>query len=337
MSFMGRKPSGSIQPKVDYRPTLVSQRPSTPLLPALIQTAGANASRRFLEFFTAQIRNRNTRDAYRRSLLDFLAWCDDRGWKLESIEPIHVAAYVEYLSTIYSPPTVKQHLSAIKRCFDWLVTGQILPTNPAASVRGPKYVVKRGKTPVLSPEEARELLDSIDCSTVIGLRDRALLGVMLFSFARISAVLAMSVNDFCNIGKRSWLRLHEKGGKYHEVPVHHKARRFLDEYIQKARLQPESDSPLFLSVRGRSATLSNRRLTRRDALKIVKRRAKSADLSQRICNHSCRATGITTYLQNGGTLEKAQAMAGHESPRTTMLYDRTSDEITADEVERILI
>jgi len=118
-------------------------------LPSLIHEAGPKASRRFLEFFTAQIRNRNTRDAYHRALVDFLAWTGDRNATLEQIEPIHVAACIEYLMTIYAPPTVKQHLAAIRMCFDWLVTGQIVPSNPAASVRGPKYVVKRGKTPVL--------------------------------------------------------------------------------------------------------------------------------------------------------------------------------------------
>src|SRR6202041_516303 len=108
-----------------------------------------------------------------------------------------------------------------------LVIGQILPANPAASVRGPKYVLKRGKTPVLSKEEARELLESIDDATLIGRRDRALIAVIIYSFARIGAVVAMSVADYRQQGKRCWLRLHEKGGKYHELPAHHKAQEFL--------------------------------------------------------------------------------------------------------------
>lgn len=168
--------------------------PRRPLnVPTVIRAAGTRASRRFLEFLTAQIRNRNTREAYHRALVDFLAWCEDRNCRLDQIEPIVVAAYVEYLSNVYSPPTVKQHLAAIRMCFDWLVTGQIIPTNPAASVRGPKHVVKRGKTPVLSADEARQLLDSIDDTTVIGLRDRAVIGVMIFTFARVTAVVNMGV------------------------------------------------------------------------------------------------------------------------------------------------
>ena len=307
------------------------------LVPAIIQSASQNAARRFLEFFTAQIRNRNTREAYHRALIDFLTWCDGRGDRLDQIEPIRVATYIEYLSTVYSPPTVKQHLAAIRMCFDWLVTGQIIPTNPAASVRGPKYVVKRGKTPVLSADEARQLLESIDSSTVIGLRDRALIGTMIYTFARVSAVVSMSVDDYYQIGKRSWIRLHEKGGKFHEVPAHHKAQEFLDGYLAAAGIAPDSDAPLFRTAIGRSGILSTKQMSRRDTLRIVKRRIATAGLSKRICCHTFRATGITAYLENGGTIEKAQAIAGHESPRTTKLYDRTSDEVTLDEVERILI
>ena len=110
-------------------------------------------------------------------------------------------------------------------CFDWLITGQVLAVNPAHAVRGPKHVVKRGKTPVLVAEDARALLDSIDTSTLVGLRDRALIGVMTFAFARVSAVVGMRVEDYYPQGKRWWLRLHEKGGKRHEMPVHHKLER----------------------------------------------------------------------------------------------------------------
>jgi len=306
-------------------------------LPSLIHDAGQKATRRFLEFFTAQIRNRNTRDAYHRALVDFLAWTGDRNASLEQIEPIQVAAYVEYLMTIYSPPTVKQHLAAIRMCFDWLVTGQVVASNPAASVRGPKYVVKRGKTPVLSAEEARQLLDSIDCSTAVGLRDRALISLMIFTFARVSAVTALKVEDYYHIGKRSWIRLHEKGGKFLEVPAHHKVVDDLDAYLEAGGHADDSQSPLFRTAIGRSGFLSERPLTRQDALRIVKRRVRAAGLSERLCCHTFRATGITAYLENGGTIEKAQLIAGHESPRTTKLYDRTSDELSLDEVERILI
>ena len=176
-----------------------------------------------MEFFTAQIRNPHTRAAYAAAVTRFFAWCDARGLALAQISPIAVATYIEEMQRGYRAPTIKQHLAAIRRLFDWLVTGQVLPTNPATSVRGPTHVVRTGKTPVLQPAEARLLLDTIDTSTLRGLRDRALLAVMVYSFARVSAVVGMRVEDYYQQGKRWWLRLQEKGGKHHAVPVHHKA------------------------------------------------------------------------------------------------------------------
>jgi site-specific recombinase XerD len=304
-------------------------------VPRLICDAGPNASRRFLEFFTANIRNRNTRETYARAAVRFCGWCERRNLDLASVQPVVVAAYVEELGQSLAKPTVKQHLAALRMLFDYLVLGQILPVNPAASVRGPRYVLKRGKTPVLAPEDARHLLESIDGSTVLGLRDRALIGVMVYSFARISAVTGMDVADYYQNGKRCWLRFHEKGGKFHEVPVHHKAEEYLDAYVQAAGLAVLGKTPLFRTIPGKNGRVTDRRLNRREALKVIKRRAKAAGLSTKIGNHTFRATGITTYLLNGGSLEHAQAIAGHESPRTTKLYDRTTDEITLEEVERI--
>lgn len=306
-------------------------------VPALIQSAGPKATRRYFEFFTANIRNRNTREAYFRALNDFFSWLDDRHIELIDIEPVVVAAYIEYLGSIYSKPTVKQHLAAIRMCMDWLVVGQIIPMNPASSVRGPKYVIKRGKTPVLTSAEARQLLDSIDCSTVVGLRDRALIATMLFTFARVSAVTGMKVDDYFQVGKRSWFRLNEKGGKHHEVPTHHLAEQYLDDYLKAAGHGDDKLAPLFLTVKGRTGRLSESPLSRHDALRAVKRRAASAGLSAKISCHTFRATGITAYLENGGTVEGAQSIAAHESPRTTKLYDRSDDAITLDEVERIQI
>lgn len=307
------------------------------IVPAVVRSAGTKAERRYVEFFTAQIRNKNTRQAYHRAVVDFFAWSDHREFVLIDIEPIVVAAYVESLGTVYSKPTVKQHLAAIRMLFDWLVTGGVLSMNPAGSVRGPTYVTKRGKTHVLTSEEARLLLDSIEVATVVGLRDRALIGTMVYSFARVSAVVGMQVDDYYQTGKRSWLRLHEKGGKFHEVPAHHNAEAYLDSYLAAAGFVDPKRSPLFRSSPGHAGKLSDQGMSRIDALRMIKRRAIAAGLSEKVCCHTFRATGITAYLKNGGTLEKAQTIAAHESPRTTKLYDRTCDEITLDEVERIRI
>jgi site-specific recombinase XerD len=307
------------------------------MLPAIIAGAGPRASKRFLEFFTANIRNPNTRLSYMRATGAFLAWCDERGLELRQVEPIAVAAYIERLTQERAPQTVKQHLAAIRMLFDWLVTGQIVPFNPAASVRGPRYSIKKGKTPVLSAQETRKLLDSIDTSHVVGLRDRALIGTMVYSFARVSAIVNMRVRDYYPQGKRYWIRLHEKGGKFHEVPVHHIAEIYLDEYIEAASISEEKSKPLFRSTRGRSRELTTRAMSRFDAYKMIQRRAEDAGISSEIACHTFRATGITEYLRNGGTIEHAQQIAAHESPRTTKLYDRTSDAISLDEIERIVI
>lgn len=303
-------------------------------VPAVIEHAGKKARKRFLEFFTATIRNENTRLAYARAIGQFFAWCRECGLELVDIEPIHVAAYIERHPG--APPTVKQHLAAVRMLFDWLVTGRVLAMNPAASVRGPKHVVKRGKTPVLDADQARQLLDSIDTAKLSGLRDRALIAVMVFSFARVSAAVSLRAEDYYQDGKRWWFRFREKGGKQHQVPAHHTAEAYLDAYLFAAGVGDDKKVPLFRSVT-RHGLLSDRQMTRNDAFRMVKRRAKRAGIPETTCNHTFRATGITTYLENGGSIEKAQAIAAHESPRTTKLYDRTSDEITLDEIERILI
>ena len=188
------------------------------------------------------------------------------------VQPVHVATWIEAGTRELAVPSVKQRLAAIRHLFDWLVTGQIVPVNPAGSVRGPRHVVTSGQTPVLDPAEARALLDSIGVSTHAGLRDRALIWLMVYSFARIGAALGMSVEDVYTQNRRLWVRLREKGGKRHAMPCHHN----LEEYL-------------------------------------------------------------TAYLKNGGTLEKAPAMANHASTRTTQLYDRRRDEVSLDEVERIVI
>jgi len=250
------------------------------------------------------------------------------------MNPMLVAGYIEDHQG--SPPTVKQHLAAIRMLFDWLVIGQVIPMNPAASVRGPKHVVKIGKTPVLKADQARHLLDSIDTGSIVGLRDRGIIGLMCYTFARVSAVVHMKVEDCYQNGKRLWLRLHEKGGKRHELPAHHNAEAYLDAYIAAAGIGDQKRSPLFRAV-DRHRRITERPMSRTDVLRMIKRRAKDAGLPSSTCCHTFRATGITAYLENGGTIENAQAIAAHESPRTTKLYDRTSDEMTMDEVERIAI
>jgi site-specific recombinase XerD len=307
-------------------------------LPSLIVAAGENASRRFLEFFAANIRNPHTRRAYGRAVAEFLAWCEEHGARsIEAVQPLHVATWIEMQTRELAAPSVKQQLAAIRHLFDWLVTGQVVPTNPAASVRGPVHIVRQGKTPVLEPEEARALIDSIDATTPAGLRDRALIGLMVFSFARVGAALAMKVEDVFTQNRRLWVRLREKGGKAHAMPCHHSLEEYLTAYLEQTGIMAEDKRPLFRTVGRGTGKLTTTPLPQANAYAMIARRAAAAGIGTKVGNHSFRATGITAYLKNGGTLEKAAQMANHASTRTTQLYDRRRDEMSLDEVERIRV
>src|ERR1700691_4736148 len=236
----------------------LSPRSAAANLPALIAASGESASRRFIDFFTSNIRNRNTREAYRRAINEFLAWCEAHGVRaLAAVEPLHVATWIETLSREVSAPTGKQKLAALRHLFDWLVIGQVVAVNPAGSVRGPKHSARKGRTPILEPAEARQLLDRIDVTTPAGLRDRALIGLMVYSFARISAALGMKVEDVYSERRWLWVRLKEKGGKRHEMPCHHNLEAYLTAYIEGAGIAQDPKGPLFRTI-GRGTSLLTR-------------------------------------------------------------------------------
>ncbi|MGH7120977.1 MAG: tyrosine-type recombinase/integrase [Acetobacteraceae bacterium] len=311
-----------------------------PVLLALIADAGDTAGLRFLEFFAAQIRNPHTCRAYGRAVSDFLIWCANADVpSIAAVQPLHVAARIEQQMRDRAAPTVKLQLAALRRLFDCMVTGHVVPANPAASVRGPPHAVKSGKTPVLAPEEARAPLDSIDITTPAGLRDRALIGLMAFSFARIGAALGMGVEGMFTQNRRLLVRLREKGGKGHAMPCHHNFEAYLTASINDAGLAGGPKGPLFRTI-GRAKKRPPHTCTplpQANAYAMIRRRVVAAGIGTKLGNHSFRATGITAYLKNGGTLEKAAAMANHASTRTTQLYDRRRDELSLDEVERIVI
>jgi site-specific recombinase XerD len=313
--------------------------PATPtdtyIVPALIAALGDQASWRYIEFFAANIANDHTRRAYARACSRFFAWCDQRGLTLAAIRPFDVAAWVKELDE-HSAPSVKQQLAAVRMLFDWLVIGQVMPMNPAAAVRGPKHVVKTGKTPVLDAAEWRKLIDNIPTETVRDLRDRALITTLTYSFARIMAALRMKVEDLRPQGAGWRIQLHEKGGKEHAMPCHHALAEALRAYIDAAGIAEDRKGWLFrTSPRHNATVLTEQPMMQADAWRMIRRRAVAAGIHAPIGNHTFRATGITAYLGNGGALEHAQSMAAHESPRTTKLYDRTQERLTQDEVERI--
>ncbi len=243
-------------------------------VPALVAAAGERASMRFLEFFAANIRNPHTRRAYARAADEFLGWCARVGVpSIAAAQPVHVATWIEAARRELAAPSVKQRLAAIRHLFDWLVTGQVVPVNPARSVRGPSHVVTTGQTPVLDPSEARALLDSIDTSTHAGLRDRALIGLMVYSFARIGAALGMAVEDVYTQNRRLWVRLREKGGKRHAMPCHHSLEKYLTAYLDGAALRDDPKGPLFRTIGRGTGKQTRTVLPQANAYAMIRRRA----------------------------------------------------------------
>jgi site-specific recombinase XerD len=261
-------------------------------VPAIIADVGPEATKRFFEFFTVPIRNKNTRIAYYHAIGQFLDWCQRAGFgHLEDIEPIHVAAYIE--SHQGSAATIKQHMAAIRMLFSWLTEKGILAINPAREVKTPKFSRTEGKTPAFSTEEVQRLLKSVDTSHVVGHRDKALLATLTYTFARIGAVVNLRVEDYFQTGKRSLIRFREKDGKEKEIPVHHKLEEILDEYLKVSKVREQPDSPLFPTTLGKSRELGTRPMTRIDGANLLKRRLRDAGIIGEYSPHSFRATGIT--------------------------------------------
>ena len=305
-------------------------------LPAIFAQDDAETIKRAFEFFAVPIRNANTRRAYSRAVQCFLAFCDHRfGLRsVTAIESLHVAAYVEQRTNERTAPTVKQELAALRHFFDFLTTGGKLPFNPAAAVRGPRHVVRTGKTPVLEATDAAKLIKAIETDTLIGLRDRAIIGLMIYSFARVGAVVGMKVSDFYQNGSKWYVDLHEKGGRDHTLPVHHKAAEYLHEWIMAAKIAEQPKTPLFRSMPRHSGAITERAISAERVHGMVKRRSRAAGIGEKTSPHSFRATSITIYLNEGGTLENVQAIAGHADVKSTKLYDRRGQKITLDEIER---
>jgi site-specific recombinase XerD len=303
-------------------------------VPALVAGVGPEATKRFFEFFTVPIRNKNTRIAYYHAIGQFLAWCERAGFRhLEDIEPITVAAYIEQHPG--SAPTLKQHMAAIRMFFSWLTEKGVLGMNPAREVKTPRFSRKEGKTPAFARDEVRFLLGSIDTSDVIGHRDKALLATLAYTCSRIGAVVNLKVEDYFQNGKRSVVRLSTKGGKEKEFPVNHVLEEILDDYLQASGLLAYPTGPLFPTTRGRSRELGIRTMTRIDAARMLRRRLSKAAVVGKYSPHSFRATGLTRFLEEGGTLEAAQNIADHADSRTTKLYDRRQQVVLREDVERI--
>lgn len=314
--------------------------PVTPVrtlsVPDAITELGPAAEFAYEEFFAAQVRNRHTRAAYQRAVGRFLAWLGTTGRSLPQVTPGMVGGYFDNLT--HSVSTKKLELAALRAFFDTLVTRHVVVLNPAAAVRGERYSVSEGRTPEVTPEQARRLLATVSTAKLSGLRDRAVIACLIYTAARAGAVARLQLRDLQNDAGQYVLRFAEKGGRQREIPLRHDLQGYLFEYFTAAGFElGRSVTPLFQSVRGRSEQLTGRSLTGVDICRIVKRWAKAAGLSARLSPHSFRVCAVTDLLAQGVPLEDVQYLVGHADPRTTRLYDRRGRKVTRNIVERISV
>ena len=311
-------------------------QPSEPVTPrnapTIVKAAGKSAEFAWEEFFQAEIANAHTRKNYMHAVKQFLAWVEERKLELPRIAPADVGEYLQGLEL--ATPTKKLHLAALRRFFDRLVNRHVCVINPAATVKAERHSVVEGKTPDIGPTQARTLLKSIATADPVGLRDRAVLAVLVYTAARVGAVAKLTIKNFVNDGSQYTLRFAEKGGKSREIPVRHDLEQFLLAYIQSANI---TEGPLFRTANRKSKTLTKNAMTGIDICRMMKRHLKSAGLPGHFSPHSFRVTTVTDLLEQNVPLEDVQYLAGHADPRTTRIYDRRRRKVTRNIVERISI
>jgi integrase/recombinase XerD len=308
-------------------------------LPEIIQRAGPNAAFATNEFFFGTLRNEHTQRAYLHAVKRFLTWIEKHGpAELVQIAPWHVGQYFAELSKITSIATRNQHLSALRHFFDGLVTRHAIVLNPALSVRGERYSVLEGRTPEIPIPDARKLLASIDTSHVVGLRDRVILAVLIYTGSRAGAAARLKLGDFYHVGGQWMFHFDEKGGKSREIPVRHDLQEMMLAYIDAAGLRDDpKDTPIFQSALKRQRKLSGRAIHVNDICRMMKRRLKDFGMSEIYSPHSFRVTTLTDLFEQGVPDGDVQHLAGHADPRTTRLYDRRERKIKRNIVERISV
>ncbi len=319
----------------------VASTGSAASLPMVVERAGGAAHFAWEEFFHGEIANAHTRKNYLHAIRQFLAWAEHEGLSLLDITPGGVGQYFQELDV--AVPTKKLHLAALRKFFDRMVNRHVLVINPAATVRAERYSAVEGKTPEIQRKQAEALLNSIDTTyqdesatrpDLVGLRDRAILAVLVFTAARVGAVAKLTFKSLRHDGTEYALRVAEKGGKSREIPVRADLQKLLLAYMQATGI---ADGALFRTARGKTGMLTENPMTPIDICRMMKRRLKAAGLPTDFSPHSFRVTTITDLLEHNTALEDVQHLAGHADPRTTRLYDRRRRKITRNIVERISI
>ena len=286
-----------------------------------------------LNILEGRIRNPNTRNAYKTAWRSFFAFCSEYKLELDRVKPYHFGLWLKRHTG--SVATQRQHLAAVRLLFDHLLEKGVVDINPAARAKPPRLERESAHTPVFEQNEIKAFLEAIKLDSLIDKRDKALCSVLLYGWARVSAVVTLRVEDYYERKGERWLRLHEKRGKIHEVPVHSKAREAIDQWLLASGFGSNPSAPLFPAFGKNKKTPELRHMDRTSVWKLVQARAQASGLKKRVCCHSFRATGITEYMNAGGALDIAQRIAGHSELSTTKIYDRSQDRVTIAEIERV--
>ena len=298
----------------------------------VVERGGAGACLAAEEFFVAQLRNPHTRRAYSRQVLNFLDWCDRQGLGLADVSPGQAAGFIDALAPSIS--TQRMALAALRRFFDRLVVRHAVMLNPFDSVQGPPRPGRDGKTAEITPDQVTRLLDSVDCSRPAGVRDRALLGTLAGTGARVGAVARLRMRDLRDYGEYRSLRFAEKRGKQREIPL----RLDLNQWIQAYLILVDDfdpDGPLFRPLSPTARGFADRHIGTAAIRALLTRRLADAGLPLIITPHSFRAMVVTALLEQGVPMEDVQYLVGHSHPTTTQIYDRRARKVTRNIVERI--
>jgi integrase len=294
---------------------------------------GQKIKETLLNVLEGSIQNPNTRNAYKVAWRAFFQFCSLYKLELDRVKPYHFGLWLKRHTG--SVATQRQHLAAVRLLFDHLLDQGVVESNPAARAKAPRMNRETSHTPVFEEDEIREFLKAIKPGTLMDIRDKALFSVLAYSWARVSAVVALKVEDYYQRKGQHWLRLHEKRGKIHEVPVHSDARTAVDHWLCASGLGSDPFAPLFPAFAKDKKTIELRHMDRKSVWWLVQARAKASGLQKQVCCHSFRATGITEYMNAGGALDIAQRIAGHSQLSTTQIYDRSQCRVTAVEIERV--
>jgi site-specific recombinase XerD len=309
-----------------------NSRPKEVILAAGDLILGSSASNR-AKIAETRVRNLNTRKAYKTAWRSFFQFCSEFKLELDRAKPYHVGMWLKRHTG--SVATQRQHLAGVRLLFDHLLEKGVVDINPAARAKAPRLERECAHTPIFEQNEIKAFLDAIKVESLIDKRDKALFSTLAYSWARVSAAVGLKVEDYYERNGERWLRLHEKRGKIHEVPVHSNAREAIDQWLLASSLGCNPSAPLFPAFGKNKETPELRHMDRTSVWKLVQARARASGLEKRVCCHSFRATGITEYMSAGGSLDIAQRIAGHSQLSTTKIYDRSQDRLTMAEIEKV--